>query len=200
MSGPVVLATDASAERKYVSIGFPATTGHTGLRAHLHPVHLARARTRVTVSELRAVHWGLKPVLAPLPGTLLEVPVDSLDALGYLRAWQNGGTRMPEGYDGSADPSRQLQMCVECTPNLMFVHEKAHAGNPPNEAADSLAKLGLCTVRGTVPAGRAPRPGMRGPSPLLALRRPVRGGPGCSAPRSSPSVWSSALRSRTVAG
>ncbi|MFE4620501.1 hypothetical protein ACFRJ7_30810 [Streptomyces sp. NPDC056747] len=71
--------------------------------------------------------------------------VDSLDALGYLRAWQNGGTRMPEGYEtGLRSQSRrpslvQLQMCVEYTPNLTFVHEKAHVGNPVNEAADSLA-------------------------------------------------------------
>ncbi|MGA4943921.1 RNase H family protein [Streptomyces cinereoruber] len=161
--GPVVLATDASVAMKHASIGFLATTGHTGLRVHLYPEQLARPRARVTVSELRAIHWGLKPVLAARPGSPVEVRVDSLDALGYLHAWQNGSTRMPEGYEtglrsqGRTPSLLQLQMCVEYTPSLTFVHEKAHVGNPLNEAADSLAKLGLRTVRGTVPPDEVPR-------------------------------------------
>ncbi|MDX2850936.1 hypothetical protein PV342_21210 [Streptomyces sp. PA03-3a] len=48
-------------------------------------------------------------------------------------------------------------MLVEYTPHLTFVHEKAHVGNPLNEAADSLAKLGLRCVRGQVSTTELPR-------------------------------------------
>ncbi|GAB2460282.1 hypothetical protein [Streptomyces incanus] len=161
--GLVVLATDTYVYRKHASISFLATTGHTGLRAHLYPEHLACPRTRVTFSELCPFQWELKNVLATRPGNPVEVRVDSLDAHRYLRAWQNGGTRMPEGYEtglrsrGRTPSLVQLQMCVEYAPNLTFVHEKAHIGNALNKAADSLAKLGLRTVRGIVPPDGIPR-------------------------------------------
>jgi ribonuclease HI len=161
--GPIVVATDASVGRDRVAAGFIATTGHTGLRAHLYPVHIARPRTRTVVTELRAAYWGLKPVLAAHPGRSVEVRVDSLEALGYLHAWQNGSVRMPEGYDtrlrsqGRMPTLLKLQMLAEYTPDLIFVHEKAHVGNPLNEAADSLAKLGLRAVHGKVPVSEIPR-------------------------------------------
>ncbi|MGW0663183.1 hypothetical protein [Streptodolium elevatio] len=84
----------------------------------------------------------------------MEIRVDSLDALRHLHAWQEGDTRMPHGYakgvraNASPPSLHQLQMVAEYTPNLTFVHEKAHTGNPLNETADSLAKLGLRAVSG----------------------------------------------------
>ncbi|MGW3150469.1 MULTISPECIES: ribonuclease H family protein [Streptomyces] len=48
-------------------------------------------------------------------------------------------------------------MHSEYTPDLTFVHQKAHAGHPLNEAADSLAKLGLRCVSGGVPLTELPR-------------------------------------------
>jgi hypothetical protein len=83
--------------------------------------------------------------------------VDNLQALRHLRSWQQCGTDMPEGYDthlrsqGRRPSLVTLQSLAEHTPDLTFVHEKAHAGHPLNEAADSLAKLGLRCVRGAVP-------------------------------------------------
>jgi hypothetical protein len=70
---------------------------------------------------------------------------------------------MPEGYEmrlrsqGRRPSLVKLQMYAEFTPGLTFVHEKAHVGNPLNEAADSLAKLGLRSLRGTVPVTEIPR-------------------------------------------
>ncbi|MFI2301195.1 hypothetical protein ACH5AL_20450 [Actinacidiphila glaucinigra] len=89
--------------------------------------------------------------------------MDNVQALAYLHAWQRGGTAMPEGYDvhlrsrGRTPTLLRLQMLVEYTPHLTFVHEKAHVGNPLNEAADSLAKLGLRCVRGQVSTTELPR-------------------------------------------
>lgn len=157
VAGPIVLATDASVDPDRVASGYLATTGHTGLRAHLYPKHLVRPCSRVVVTELRAVYWGLKAVLHAHPGRPLEVRVDNLQALRHLYSWQQGGTDMPESYDthlrskGRQPTLVKLQLLAEYTPHLAFVHEKAHAGHPLNEAADSLAKLGLRCVRGVVP-------------------------------------------------
>ena len=163
VAGPIVLATDASVGREEVASGYLSTTGHTGLRAHRYPRHLAQPVCRVVVTELRAVYWGLRVVLADCPGHPVEIRVDSIEALSYLHEWQRGGMRMPEGYDtrcrsqGRRPTLLKLQMLAEYTPSLTFVHEKAHVGHPLNEAADSLAKLGLRSVRGTVPHSEIPR-------------------------------------------
>ncbi|MER6148082.1 hypothetical protein ACWGPD_21115 [Streptomyces hirsutus] len=163
VAGSIVLATDASVAPDRVASGYLATTGHTGLRAHLYPKYLARPHVRVVVTELRAVYWGLRTVLGADPGRPVEVRVDNLQALRYLHSWQRGGTDIPEGYDthlrsqGRKPSLVKLQMLAEYTPHLTFVHEKAHAGHPLNEAADSLAKLGLRCVRGTVPRTELPR-------------------------------------------
>lgn len=163
VSGPIVLATDASVAADRVGSGYVATSGQTGLRAHEYPRHLVRSRSRVVVTELRAVHQGLRAVLHAHPGRAVEVRVDNMQALSYLARWRRGSTDMPEGYgtrlrsQGRRPSLLQLQMLVEYTPSLTFVHEKAHAGHPLNEAADSLAKLGLRCVRGTVPKEELPR-------------------------------------------
>ncbi|MEU0967512.1 hypothetical protein ABZ357_19530 [Streptomyces sp. NPDC005917] len=163
VAGPIVLATDASVGPDRVASGYLATTGHTGLRAHLYPKYLARPHSRVVVTELRAVYWGLKAVLHTHPGQPIEVRVDNLQALRHLHSWQQGGTDMPGGYDthlrsqGRRPSLVKLQLLAEYTPHLTFVHEKAHAGHPLNEAADSLAKLGLRCARGAVPRTELPR-------------------------------------------
>ncbi|WP_055495636.1 RNase H family protein [Streptomyces sp. TP-A0356] len=163
VAGAIVLATDASVGPDHVASGYLATTGHTGLRAHLYPRYLVRPHSRVVVTELRAVYRGLKAVLGTIPGRPIEVRVDNLQALRYLHGWQQGGTDMPEGYDthlrsqGRKPSLVKLQMLAEYTPHVTFVHEKAHAGHPLNEAADSLAKLGLRCLRGTVPRTELPR-------------------------------------------
>ncbi|MET8129007.1 hypothetical protein [Streptomyces sp. NPDC005231] len=129
----------------------------------------------MVVTELRAVYWGLKAVLHAHPGRTIEVRVDNLQALRHLHSWQQGGTDMPEGYDthlrsqGRQPTLVKLQLLAEHTPHLTFVHEKAHAGHPLNEAADSLAKLGLRCARAA--PSRAPnsrawfRCGLQAPSP-----------------------------------
>ncbi|MFI9615371.1 hypothetical protein ACIHCM_27460 [Streptomyces sp. NPDC052023] len=88
--------------------------------------------------------------------------VDSLDALALLHEWQSGD-RMPDGYEtrlrshGRRASLVTLQMYAQYTPGLAFFHEKAHVGNPLNEAADSLAKLGLRSLHGMVPVTEIPQ-------------------------------------------
>lgn len=174
VAGPIVLATDASVGPDRVASGYLATTGHTGLRAHLYPKHLVRPRSRVVVTELRAVYWGLKAVLHTHPGRPIEIRVDNLQALRHLHSWQQGGTDIPEGYDthlrsqGRQPSLVKLQLIAEYTPHLTFVHEKAHAGHPLNEAADSWPSLacGACAAPSRAPNSRVwSRCGLQAPSP-----------------------------------
>ncbi|MGW1976719.1 RNase H family protein [Streptomyces sp. NPDC001889] len=162
--GPLVVATDASVSHGIVSSGYLATSGHAGLHAHRYPRHFADSSSRTAVAELRAVDTGLRAVLHAHPGESVEVRVDSTDALRFLRAWQRGGENMPAGYStatrlqGNAPTLVKLCHRVQLhAPLITFAHEKAHAGHPLNEVADSLAKLGLRTLRGTVPRTELPR-------------------------------------------
>ncbi|WP_129840384.1 hypothetical protein [Streptomyces sp. RFCAC02] len=163
VTGPIVVATDASVASELASCGYVATTGHRGVRAHLHPQRLTQSSTRFVVHELRAVYWGLNAVLPIAPGRPVEVRCDSLGALHFLVRWARGGSDMPAGYDtelrseGRTPTLLKPQMIAEYTPGLTFVHEEAHVGDPLNEPADSLAKLGLRCLRGIVPASEVSR-------------------------------------------
>ncbi|MFJ8677310.1 RNase H family protein [Streptomyces sp. NPDC093589] len=164
IAGPLLLATDASIADGHVSAGYIATSGHAGLHAHRYPRYLADAGARTAVGELRAVDLGLRAVLAEHPGRPVEVLVDSMAALRFLQNWHSGGCTMPAGYStatrsqGAAPTLVKLCRRVQEAGHLLsFGHEKAHAGHPLNETADSLAKLGLRTLRGAVPRTELPR-------------------------------------------
>ncbi|WP_431983801.1 RNase H family protein [Streptomyces qinglanensis] len=180
-AGPLILATDASIAAEHVSSGYIATSGHGGLHAHRYPRHLADPKARTAVGELRAVDCGLRAVLAAHPGQPVEVRVDSMAALHFLRNWHSGGTRMPDGYSTAARAQggapTLVKLChrvQQAAPLLTFVHEKAHVGHPLNEVADSLAKLGLRTLRGDVPRGELPRLVALWTERTLADYRPAR--------------------------
>ncbi|MEU6331464.1 RNase H family protein [Streptomyces sp. NPDC047049] len=164
IAGSLVLATDASIGDGHVSAGYIATSGHAGLHAHRYPQYLADAGARTAVGELRAVDLGLRAVLAAHPGRPVEVRVDSMDALRFLQDWHSGGCEMPAGYNTAARAQggapTLVKLCrrvQEADHLLSFGHEKAHAGHPLNETADSLAKLGLRTLRGILPRTELPR-------------------------------------------
>ncbi|QKW03065.1 hypothetical protein [Streptomyces sp. NA02536] len=120
-------------------------TGETGLRAHAYPQYLTAPRVRVVVTELRAVYWGLRRILAAHPGWPVKVRVDNLDDLDLLHEWQRGGYWMPDGYEtrlrsqGRSPSLVKLKMYAEYTPDLTFVHEKAHVGDPRSACAPCAA-------------------------------------------------------------
>ena len=161
--------TDASVAGGKVGTGYLATTGETGLRAHAYPQYLTAPRVRVVVTELRAVYWGLRRILAAHPGRPVEVRVDNLDALDLLHEWQRGGYWMPDGYEtrlrsqGRTHSLVKLQMYAEYTPDLTFVQRKFVRCPPPSSSS---------------PLPR-PRPSKRtGPRPRIRPPRPPSSGSG----------------------
>jgi ribonuclease HI len=155
VDGPVILATDASVDELRVSAGFLATTGHYGTMSHSYHRSVSGPQ-RAEVAELRAVAYGLKYLHGKgvSDETPIEVRTDSPVALGVLQGWARGSTYMPTGYrlwrhSGRTPTLERLRRRVtDNAVHLTFRYEQGHVGNLLNEAADSLAKLGLRCSKG----------------------------------------------------
>lgn len=104
------------------------------------------------VAELRAVWYAAGARLADQPVTVV---LDSQNAVRLLRQWKAGGDVMPAGYTGSSvreGTLHQLQQAVAGHPgNLTVEWTHGHAGTVLNEAADTLAQLGMRWARDNVP-------------------------------------------------
>ena len=156
--GPLVLATDAAVDRSCLGVGFLATSGHYGLQGHPYGQETSGVH-RAAVAELRAVWCALDHLQsAGIPSSLaIEVRLDSIHALTFLREWAQGGNRMPDGYllwrqSGAVPTLERLRQTVALrSTTLTFRHEQGHVGNPLNEAADTLAKLALRCSNGLIP-------------------------------------------------
>jgi ribonuclease HI len=122
------------------------TTGWYGVSGHPNPPSVI-GREAVVVAELRAVWRAVRDLHASRVTCL----VDSIDALGYLRAWQAGDMPMPGGYrlrsqrisGNTSSLERLAELLYYDGGRFTFGKVKAHAGHSLNEAADSLARLGL---------------------------------------------------------
>jgi ribonuclease HI len=155
--GALILATDAARDDRRVGAGYLATSGHYGVLGHPYD-HQASGERRTVVAELRAVYFGLHHLFrtGAAFGTPVEVRLDNRSALAILEDWARGGTGLPAGcrtwrYGGRTATLDKLRRLVAAnTPALTFSHVRAHSGNILNEAADSLAKLGLRCSKGAV--------------------------------------------------
>ncbi len=150
----LVIATDASFVEKgrLHSGGFIGTDGSWGVEAGAFIRDPCRGDC-VTVSELRAIWFGLRKVSSEQAVTILT---DSQGACDYISRWQEGGTSFPAAYslrprgylheDGL--PTLQLlQQKVQGSQRLTVEWVKGHNGHPLNEAADSLAGIGINALR-----------------------------------------------------
>ena len=144
-AGPVLIATDGSSsgDGAHCAWAYIATSGHWGCQAGDYSRDNVNGRSGALIAELRAANLALLGVAGPV--TLL---VDSVIALGYLRAWRRGDTgRMPPQYDlhprhAGAPPALVTlaeQVCAR-RQELALAHVKGHAGHTLNEGADLLAK------------------------------------------------------------
>lgn len=154
----LVLATDATGLHRgdsTSSIGFIYSHGLFGFAANPNPISIV-GRSRITIGELRAVHYALlsldrySPNDNRRPITLL---CDSQAAIRYLEFWRAGQLVYPRGYslevrhNGrqpslvtlaerlAAHPSRLL-------PTWTAGHPTGRPSHPLNHAAHQLARLG----------------------------------------------------------
>jgi ribonuclease HI len=151
----IVVATDAAVSRQLsrAAAGFVATSGLYGVSGHPQPPEVA-GQSPVAVAELRSVWLAVKA----LNGSIYsDVPVtvwtDSTEALCYLRAWQAGKiSQFPKNYRTQTQRASGRRSSLERLAGYLsdpdssrfrFSKVHGHAGDILNEAADSLAKLGL---------------------------------------------------------
>ncbi|MFB4314402.1 ribonuclease HI [Actinomadura sp. 21ATH] len=169
--GPLVAATDAAWKRGTGGLGYVVGDGRWGMRGWRPAPQDPTGKSKVLVSELRAVAL----LLDRLENDRLEndrvandrvllLMMDSLYALRFLRAWQRGDVSyMPHGYDlrprrhGRPPTLVRLAERVAARPAaLRTAHVKAHSGHPLNEIADSLASMARRRTAGEpVPLSRA---------------------------------------------
>ncbi|MCW6003919.1 hypothetical protein K1W54_04885 [Micromonospora sp. CPCC 205371] len=139
------LATDAAVTGPRVGLGWLSDTGHWGARGHRYPIDACLSET-VLVAELRAVAYAWRRIKPTGPVTLL---LDSQDAIEYLRRWQGGDGRLPAAYrsayrtDDATPALVGLADTLAGRPEVTVRWVEGHTGHILNEAADSLAKLGL---------------------------------------------------------
>lgn len=148
---PVMVATDASSAETSCALGWIATSGHYGLRAHPYPPYVS-GPDRVTIAELRAVDYALQQIRGEFQGPV-HLLIDSRAALRFITSWQGGGEEFPRGYSlsrarGKRPTLVRLQARMRRSPTTTVAHVRAHTGQGLNEAADSLSKLASRYLQG----------------------------------------------------
>lgn len=155
--GPVVYYTDGSVSRRPIAVvggrmwltgwGYLATDGHYGCGPYPQFDQVAGTGLAV-VTELRAIWHAVGHLL---PTTRVSVVTDSKSAAQTLTRWQDGDSAMPRGYTGSkrkVSTLQQLRAAVTANPQHLTIETvKSHSGDVLNEAADTLAQLGMRTAR-----------------------------------------------------
>ncbi|MCP9209699.1 ribonuclease HI [Streptomyces cucumeris] len=149
----IIVATDAAVADRHMAMAYVASDGRYGLSFHPYQGHISGTH-RTDVAELRAIMFALERVFDGRESRPVRVLTDSRNALAYVTDWKAGEDRMPPGYDIGLR-SRGLQPTLIALSRKVLRHQmitvrlvRGHAGHPLNETADSLAKLGLRTLRG----------------------------------------------------
>lgn len=144
---PVVVATDGSVRRKHAGYGWLASSGDFGLGGYRSSPKRIGVEP-VLVAEL----LGIGAAICGLPDRNVTVLTDSRSAIAMANRWKRGESVLPAGYPDPhrAGPSlRSIQRHVHAEHNrIELVWVRGHSGEPLNEGADALARLGSRFRRG----------------------------------------------------
>lgn len=144
----ILLSTDAAAKPGRIGCGYITTAGHFGLRAFSYRED-SSCSVWVVIAELLAIYEPLcllRDQYKTYDGIFIRT--DSTEAIAWINKWKKGIERVPPGYsrtDSKGRPSRLVVLSRMFAKNtdINVAHQKAHIGEPLNEAADSLAKMAL---------------------------------------------------------
>ncbi len=150
--GPLTVATDGSASRGRIGWGWVTDDGRHDCGSATPTVKACTRRIQPAYAELRAI----SEAIAALPGRDLVIRSDCQPAVTLVRDWIAGVDRMPFGYDATHHDAdrrgglRWMQKQVRAEAHRIDIGwVRGHAGDPLNEAADSLAKLARRATEGT---------------------------------------------------
>lgn len=145
---PVTVATDGSVRQRHAGFGWLASSGDYGLAGYW--LSTKRIGTQpVLVAELRAIGAAV----SALPRHHLTVLSDSQLAIAMVNRWKRGEPVMPADYPAE-EPEREH--CLHAARRRIYVERdrielrwvSGHSGDPLNEGADALARLGSRYRRG----------------------------------------------------
>ncbi|UHJ57080.1 ribonuclease H [Mycolicibacterium fortuitum] len=146
--GPVTVATDGSVRDRHAGFGWLAASGDYGLAGYRSSSRRVGTQP-VLVAELRAI----AAAVAALPRHHLTVMSDSQLAIATVNRWKRGEPSMPADYPAEL-PDRDH--CLHAARRRIYVERNrielrwvpGHSGDPLNEGADALARLGSRYRRG----------------------------------------------------
>jgi ribonuclease HI len=146
--GPVTVATDASVRQRHAGFGWLASFGGYGLAGYRSSPKRVGSQP-VLVAELRAIGAAV----SALPRHHLTVLSDSQLAIAMVNRWKRGEPAMPADYP-TEEPDREH--CLHAARRRIYVERHrielrwvhGHSGDPLNEGADALARLGSRYRRG----------------------------------------------------
>jgi ribonuclease HI len=152
--GPVVFYTDGSVSRIrthkktgwMTGWGYLSTDGRYGCGRY--PQFDGLVGDPAATTELRAIWHAVGQALTEHRVTVIT---DSAVAARTVLRWQDGDTTMPGGYTGSRRTTPTLELlrqAIAANPDRITVwNVKGHNGDVLNEAADTLAQLGMRWAR-----------------------------------------------------
>ena len=146
--GSITVATDGSVRRRHAGLGWLSDSGAFGLAGY-RSSSKRYGRDPVLVAELCAI----ADAVGGLPRRKLTVLTDSRAAIEIVNRWKRGDEVMPAGYPTKEPGSKwnlhdlQRRIFVE-RHRIELRWVRAHCGEPLNEGADALARLGSRFRRG----------------------------------------------------
>ena len=142
-SEPLTVATDGSVRRKFTGYGWLASDGQHGVHGASHSKSIVGTRV-VLIAELRAINEAVRK----LPNRQLTVLCDSRPAIAIVERWMKGEKVLPEGYtteraNGATAGLVLARNRIHFNRDRISIHwVPGHQGEPLNEGADALARLG----------------------------------------------------------
>jgi len=146
--GSITVATDGSVRGTYAGIGWLTACGAFGLAGYRSSTK-REGRSKVLAAEL----WAIGDAIRTLPRRKLIVMTDCLAAVEMVDRWKCGHEVMPTDYPAKPPGTKrnlhdvQRRIYVE-RDRIELRWVRGHCGEPLNEGADALARLGSRFRRG----------------------------------------------------